>query len=241
MNLACNLDFLESVCKKEVDCLIFAFEPAVNQQHLENQALLQNACRGDSEAYGRLYMNYYVALVRFAWPMLGVQEDAEDAVHDAFLKSWTRLHRFDQEKGGYSTWIFAITRNCCLDRLRQRKKCGPASGFPDLELDSCPDRDVLDPAQAAIRKDRRDEVMQLIASLPEKYRETIVLFYWNELSVREIAVITKTSVSNVKSRLSRGRQQLARAFDGKISLSDDPIPSITKLLHDVQAISIANS
>lgn len=209
----------------------------MNVQQKENQVLLQLASHGDSEAYGQLFMNYYVALVRFAWPMLGVQEDAEDAVHDAFLKSWTRLHRFNQEKGQFSTWIFAITRNCCLDRLRQRKKYGSASEFSDLEFDSCPDRDVVDPAQAAMCQDSRDEVLSLISSLSDKYRETIILFYWNELSVREISNITQTSESNVKSRLGRGRQQLTEAFGRRHSSPAESVQSIASLLGDFQALS----
>ncbi len=209
----------------------------MNQKSTENRILLQRSSSGDSEAYGQLFMNYYVALVRFAWPMLGVQEDAEDAVHDAFLKSWTRLYRFDHEKGQYSTWIFAITRNCCLDKLRQRKKCGPASDFADFEMDAQPDRALADPAQIALNRDCRDEVLWLISALADKYRETIVLYYWNELSVREIADITQTSESNVKSRLGRGRQRLAEAYSRLHSVPVEGAALVPALLRDLQAMS----
>ncbi len=209
----------------------------MNAKSMENQVLLRRSSRGDTEAYGRLFMNYYVALVRFAWPMLGVQEDAEDAVHDAFLKSWTRLHRFDHEKGQYSTWIFAITRNCCLDKLRQRKKCGPASDFADFEIDTRPDRTVTDPAQVALDRDCHDEVMQLISFLADKYRETLVLYYWNELSVKEIADITQTSESNVKSRLSRGRRQLAEAYSRLHAVPVAEVSVETAVLGDLRALS----
>ncbi len=209
----------------------------MSEQSAENQALLQRSSEGDSEAYGQLFMNYYVALVRFAWPMLGVQEDAEDAVHDAFLKSWTRLHRFDHQKGQYGTWIFAITRNCCLDKLRQRKKCGPASDFADFDIDARPARAVADPAQVALGRDCRDEILRLVSFMADKYRETIVLYYWNELSVKEIADITRTSESNVKSRLGRGRQQLAESYSRLHAVPAERPPSVTALLEDLQAMA----
>ncbi len=209
----------------------------MNETTMDNQVLLQLSSAGNSEAYGQLFMNYYVALVRFAWPMLGVQEDAEDAVHDAFLKSWTRLHRFDPEKGQYSTWIFAIVRNCCLDKLRQRKKCGPASDFADFDIDVRPDRAVVDPAQVALHRDCQDEILRLVSFLADKYRETIILYYWNELSVREIADITQTSESNVKSRLGRGRRQLAESYSRLHSVPAEKIPWDATLFGDLKAIS----
>ncbi len=212
-------------------------EIIMGKQSTENQALLNLSIDGDGEAYGQLFMNYYVALIRFAWPMLGVQEDAEDAVHDAFLKSWTRLHRFDHAKGQFGTWIFAITRNCCLDKLRQRKKCGPACEFKDMEFDSRPDREAVDPARAVLNRDCRDEVLILISGLSDKYRETIVLYYWNELSVKEISDITQTSESNVKSRLGRGRQQLAVAYCQLHSLAIEEVPSVTALFGDLPTAS----
>lgn len=177
-----------------------------NKRH---QELLYRSCQGDHEAYGELFMDYYTALVRYAWPMLQVHEDAEDAVHDAFLKSWIRLSRFDGRKGKYSTWIFAITRNCCMDRLRQRKRTitpDPTSEFFENVHEA---RKTWDPESTAVHSDCQTELFAMVATLAEIYRETIVLHYWNEKSIKEIAAITQTSVSNVKSRLSRGRMQLA--------------------------------
>ncbi len=180
--------------------------------HESQDELLRRACMGDHEAYGTLFMEYYLALIRYAWPMLRVQEDAEDAVHDAFLKSWTRLDRLDCTKGKYSTWIFAITRNCCMDKLRQRKR------NPTLQMDIAmyefiPVSDpTLDPEVSSLNRDRQVEVLELVSSLSATYRETVVLHYWNELSISEIAEITRTSESNVKSRLYRGRLQMAELY-----------------------------
>ncbi len=157
-------------------------------------------------------MEYYGALLRYAWPMLQVQEDAEDAVHDAFLKSWTRLDRLDCARGQYSTWLFAITRNCCLDRLRNRKR-RPTSSIDITLYELMPGADpTIDPEGMLAHHDLQTEIMGLVASLSATYRETIVLHYWNDLSVNEIADITQTSVSNVKSRLYRGRLRIAELY-----------------------------
>ncbi len=180
---------------------------------LRQDDLLRQARAGDHEAYGALFMEYYLALIRYAWPMLRVREDAEDAVHDAFLKSWTRLDRLDCTKGRYSTWIFAITRNCCMDKLRYRKR-NPASQMDLSMYEFIPVSDpAIDPESTFARRDRQAEVLSLVSALPATYRETIVLHYWNELGVSEIAEITRTSVSNVKSRLYRGRIQIAKLYE----------------------------
>lgn len=201
----------------------------------DRQHLIERACQGDPEAYGQLFMNYYVALVRYAWPMLGVQEDAEDAVHDAFLKSWQRLDRFDGRKGQYSTWIFAITRNCCLDRLRQRKR------LDGKELsENVAETRTADPAAAALRNDCCEEVFVLLSRLSDAFRETLVLHYWNEMSVKEIADVTQTSASNVKSRLSRGRTQLADMYRQRHGYAEEAGPS-AGFLRDLLPAGLATS
>lgn len=183
-----------------------------DESRARQDELLRQARNGNHEAYGTLFMEYYLALIRYAWPMLRVQEDAEDAVHDAFLKSWTRLDRLDCTKGRYSTWIFAITRNCCMDKLRHRKR-NPTSQMDLAMCEFIPISDpAIDPEGTLVKRDRQAEVMALVAALSATYRETIVLHYWNELSVSEIAAITRTSESNVKSRLYRGRMQIADLY-----------------------------
>ena len=184
---------------------------------------------GNGDAYGALFMAYHAALVRYAWPLVGSQEDAEDVVHDAFLKSWQRLDRFDERRGTYGTWIFAVTRNCCLDRLRARKRRPTAQApDPDAQADWLAD-DAPDPEHRAMQQDRQSAMMVRLAMLPPAYRETLVLFYWNDLSVHEIAQVTGTSESNVKSRLSRGRSRLADILRREMGVRRDHQPSLDAL------------
>lgn len=191
--------------------MVKAMDPS-EETRTRQRRLLDRARQGDGEAYGALFMEYHASLVRYAWPMLHTQEEAEDAVHDAFIKSWTRLDRFDVSRGEYGTWIFAITRNCCMDRLRVRKR-RPTAQVDETVLETLASvRTHSDPERTALSRESRTEVRALVSELTEIYRETIVLHYWNEMSVREIAAITGTSPSNVKSRLSRGRTMLAKLY-----------------------------
>ena len=139
-------------------------------------------------------MVYRVALHQF-----GVLQDAEDAVQEVFLRLYTEEKLF--ESGEHlRRWLIRVTLNVCRDTLKSpwRKRRVP--------LDTVPDQPVFDAPE-------QGELYQAVMTLPEKYRVTLYLFYYEELSTKEIAELLGLRQTAVTTRLSRGRELLKKRLE----------------------------
>ena len=139
-------------------------------------------------------MVYRVALHQF-----GVLQDAEDAVQEVFLRLYTEEKLF--ESGEHlRRWLIRVPLNVCRDTLKSpwRKRRVP--------LDTVPDQPVFDAPE-------QGELYQAVMALPEKYRVTLYLFYYEELSTKEIAELLGLRQTAVTTRLSRGRELLKKRLE----------------------------
>jgi RNA polymerase sigma-70 factor (ECF subfamily) len=174
----------------------------------EEHAWLEEARGGNREAFGNLIRAYQTPVFNLAYRMLGNADEAEQAAQEAFIRAWTRLESYDSSHK-FSTWLLTITSNYCIDQLRKRRAQllsidGPLPTHPALMSEKS------DGPEAQVIEDEREEIVQrLLTTLPEDYREAVVLRYWYDLSYDEIAEIMETTVSAIKSRLFRARRQLA--------------------------------
>ena len=174
----------------------------------DEQRWLEEARQGNQDSFGRLIGVYQSPVFNLAYRMLGNADEAEQAAQEAFIRAWTRLDSYNPAHK-FSTWLLSITSNYCIDLLRKRRTQllsldGPLPAHPALmsERSSGPE------AQAAI-VEQQEIVQDLLQSLPDDYRQTVVLRYWYDMSYDEIAEVMDTTVSAIKSRLFRARRQLA--------------------------------
>jgi RNA polymerase sigma-70 factor, ECF subfamily len=179
----------------------------VNQ---EEQVWLEQARQGDRVAFGRLVEAYQGPVYNLAYRMLGNSGEAEEAAQEAFIRAFTRLHTYDPSRK-FSTWMLSITSNYCIDLIRKRRATllsleEPLPPHPALMSDR-----AEGPEAQTVNNEREALVQSLLATLPEDYREAVVLRYWYDLSYEEIAEMTDTTVSAIKSRLFRARRQMAEA------------------------------
>ena len=144
------------------------------------------------------YDKYADMLYRLALSHLRRREDAEDAVHDVFMKYSDASTRFSDDEHERA-WLIRVTVNRCHDILRRGKIRNHASLDEVHEL----------PAE----EDGVNDVLDAVHSLPEKYRTAIVLHHLEGFSVEEISAMLGTSVSAIKMRLSRGRELLKNQMD----------------------------
>lgn len=182
---------------------------------LENR-LAQLARSGDRSAFGQLVDLYKDKIFHLAYRMTGSRQEAEDIVQETFMRVYANLDKYDS-RWKFSTWIFRIGNNLCIDRLRKRR--------PTWSLDAeNPDADGVDgyamlPTNDASPEDRmvlsemQKNIRDAIAQLPDKYRSVVVLRYLQDLSLNEIADILELPVSTVKTRLHRGRESLRRKLE----------------------------
>lgn len=174
----------------------------------DEQIWLEEARDGNKEAFGRLIEAYQTPVFNLAYRMLSNADEAEQAAQEAFIRAWTRLDSYNPDHK-FSTWLLSITSNYCIDLIRKRRKQllsidGPLPPHPALTSERS-----KGPEAQAVQSEENDVVQDLLDTLPEEYRETVVLRYWYDMSYDEIADVMKTSVSAIKSRLFRARRQLA--------------------------------
>lgn len=176
----------------------------------EEQVWLERARKGDRVAFGRLVEAYQGPVYNLAYRMLNNRGEAEEAAQEAFIRAYTRLDSYDPQRK-FSTWLLSITSNYCIDLIRKRRATllsieEPLPPHPALMSDRADG-----PEAQAVNHEREALVQTLLATLPEDYRETVILRYWYDMSYEEIAEVMDTTVSAIKSRLFRARRQLAEA------------------------------
>ena len=181
--------------------------------------VVQRARAGDHAAFQVLVERYQARAFRLALRVLRDEEQAKDAVQDAFLKVYGSLHRFEGRSGFY-TWLYRIVMNLCLDRKRRDRSdrevewndevagsSAPAAGAPGVTGSA-----GASPDQAAERAELRTLMSAAIESLPEDARRTIELREIDGLSYKEIAAALGIPKGTVMSRLHYARRRLQEAL-----------------------------
>ncbi|MGY4706242.1 RNA polymerase sigma factor [Candidatus Bipolaricaulota sp. J31] len=156
--------------------------------------LIQRSLEGDLEAWGEIVVRYKRMVFGAALAVLRNWADAEDATQEAFIRAYEKLHYYDLSRK-FSTWLLTVTVNVAKNMLRKRRR-------PDPEPETF---HTDDPATAVEREELRRAVKEAVWSLPEDYRLPLVLYYWEGLSVEEIAKVMRLKPATVKTRLFRGR------------------------------------
>lgn len=172
----------------------------------QEQVWVLRACRGDQEAFTRLVEAYQLPVYNLAYRMLGGQAEAEDATQETFLRAYTRLDSYDPSRK-FSSWILSIASHYCVDRLRRRH--GLSASTDDEEMYHWIPDDHPKPEEQALEHEQRDQIHHTLSQLPPQYRLVIILRYWHDMPYDEIAQLTQTTESAVKSRLHRARAMMA--------------------------------
>lgn len=180
----------------------------------EYQWVLQ-ARHGNHEAFARLAQAYQTPVYNLAYRMLGNPTDAEDATQETFVRAYTRLHTYEAGRK-LSSWILSIAAHYCVDRLRRRHG-GQVSVEETDALQWVADGKPK-PEEQLIEREQSTSIQHVLAVLPAQYKIVIVLRYWDDLSYEEIAEITGSTESAVKSRLHRARQMMALQLEKEDTL-----------------------
>ena len=178
---------------------------------MTEQELVAAARRGDQNAFGQLVADNQAMVYSLAYRMTGHADDAEDLAQEAFLNAWRGLDKF-RGQSSFSTWLYRLTSNACVDFLRKKKRQGELS--MTLEEDGEEERqaDITDerwsPQEEVERQETREAVRQGLAALSPDHREVLLLRELEGLSYREIGQRLGLEEGTVKSRIARGRLAL---------------------------------
>ena len=175
--------------------------------------LVRRARDGDSRAFDELVSRYADKAFRLSFKVLRHEQDAEDAVQDAFLAAYRNLGRFE-ERSSFSTWIYRVAMNAALMRLRKRREGMVSMDRPPRADDRDATMQLEDKSAGPLARTASGEVgdaiQEAVAGLPEDLREVFILREDAGLSNQEVAEMLELSVPAVKSRLHRARLDLRR-------------------------------
>lgn len=167
-------------------------------------ALIQ---QGDHGAFEQLLKRYQDRVYSTALKVLRHPQDAQDAAQQAFLQVWQKRHYYDP-RWRFSTWLYRIVINICIDEYRRRGRRGLAS---EAILDSVPAADC--PARDYERMERKHALSAGLAQMPLEDRIVLVLCYLEGMSHGEVARVRGISVHTVKKRLHRAKALLRESFE----------------------------
>jgi RNA polymerase sigma-70 factor, ECF subfamily len=183
--------------------------------HDEDQPLLDRLAASDEAAFRELVQRHIDRAFGLAVRILGGKADAEDVVQDTFLKVWTHRGEWQHGRAKFSTWLYRVVTNRCID-LRRRPRTDDVDAIPE-PMDSRPD------AVSTMHRHQVSTILdEAIKRLPEQQRIALILSYHEDMSNADIAEVMETTVSAVESLLKRGRQQLRailRSNEGDIRQS----------------------
>lgn len=175
--------------------------------------LVERARAGDMAAFESLVAHYERKVLNMAYRRIGSYEDACDIAQEAFVRAYTRLGEFRGD-ASFSTWLYRIVHNACMDEIRRRKRQTITSLDQPMEADDgemfrqLKDEEGVGPEQALERRELQAEVQRAIARLEDHFRVVLVMRDIQGLSYNEIADVLGENLGTVKSRLNRARNAL---------------------------------
>lgn len=158
------------------------------------------AQRGRVSAFEQLVRSYQAPVWRLVFQLLRDEQLAEDVTQETFLRAYRFLPRY-KGNSKFSTWLLSVARNCAMDELRRNQR-----------RRRLVDKLRARPEEAAREQGSHLEVREVLAALPIELREPIVLIDMLGTSYAEVAIILRTPIGTIKSRVHRGRQMLAEAL-----------------------------
>ena len=180
---------------------------------MKDKELVKKAKSGDREAFEQLVTEYEKKVYATAYRFMGSEADAMDMSQEVFIRVFRFLDKFNEESS-FSTWLYRITVNVCKDGIKKR------SGRSELPLE-IPDEDNdtyvneisdtrYDPSELYEMTELKREIKQGIDTLPQNYREIIIMRDICGLTYEEISRSLELEIGTVKSRISRARERLRK-------------------------------
>lgn len=182
----------------------------------EDRKLIRRCLQEDRQAFGLLLRRYQDSVYNYCLRMLRNPGLAEEVAQESFVRTMTRLDRYD-ERYPFSAWLFKIATNLCIDHLRKNKRIAYSLDEDISGEDGSFRREMAsqgpDPHEETFIRERGRLIDRAIDDLPEHYRSILLLRHQEERSYEEIAEILDLPLGTVKIRIHRAREQLKRRLN----------------------------
>jgi RNA polymerase sigma factor (sigma-70 family) len=186
--------------------------PNLSQKAVEDLDLVKRAIQNDQKAYAELMTRYKDAIYFMLLKMVNNKEDANDLTVEAFGKAFENIEKYRADFA-FSTWLFKIATNNCIDFIRKKRlKTFSIDQTIEGEEGSENKYDIasegLDPEEKLIKKQKTDLMRNIVDKLPVRYRQLVIMRYFDEKSYEEISVELDLPLGTVKAQLFRARDLL---------------------------------
>ena len=188
-------------------------------------ALMLRVKRGDRAAFAELVEKYKQPVLNFVFRSLHDEAESEDVAQNVFLQVYKSRARY-QRTAKFSTWLFTIARNLCLNELRRRSR-HPAESIEEAHAEQqdqprqqFEDKSQMAPPEKLLQSELVKKIEEALAELPENQRTAILLCRQEDLSYEEIARILRCSLSATKSLIHRGRETLKEKLKPYLKTGD---------------------
>ena len=184
--------------------------PERREHRVDDKHILARAGRGELDAFEELVRRYEKRVYVIALRSSGNPEDAADITQEVFLRAWRSIENFRGDSG-FSTWLFRITMNICVDHARHRQTQPQTTTLTTEDDEERPIHDTAPtPEEQLDNKELGRELAAALAEISEEHRRIVLLRDVSGMSYSEIAEILEISEGTVKSRLARARIALRR-------------------------------
>jgi RNA polymerase sigma-70 factor (ECF subfamily) len=181
-------------------------------------SLLRRCSAGDAAAWEEIVLRYHRRIYNLCYRFAGSATDAEDLTQEVFIRIYRTLDTYEVERGAFMTWVTTVTRNLLVDHFRRTKHDratesldAPATQEEEGRTlgEQLPDK-VPSPDAHVQSRQAGEAVHQALQKLSPELREAVILRDLQDLDYKEIATVLKVPEGTVKSRINRGRAELAR-------------------------------
>jgi RNA polymerase sigma-70 factor (ECF subfamily) len=170
-------------------------------QNKEELELIARSLRGDTQAYGLLVDRYKNVIYHHCFAILRDEDAAEDMAQETFITAYYQLKKYNNTFK-FSTWLFKVGTNKCLNYLRHKSK--------ELAADDKLLESVASSGPTPHKEAETAELREAVGKLQPKYQAVVSLYYWQGLSYKDIAVFMNVPINSVRVWLLRAKQQLRR-------------------------------
>lgn len=180
--------------------------------------LVRRCVAGDAVAWEEIVQRYNRRIYNICYRFAGSADDAQDLTQEVFVKMYRTLNSYDVGRGAFMTWVATITRNLLVDHFRKSKQdrvtdsldAAPSEHEDAMPLSEQIHDKALPPDARAQSRETRETVHRALQKLSPELREAVILRDLQDMDYREIAAVLKVPEGTVKSRINRGRAELAR-------------------------------
>lgn len=178
-----------------------------------DEDLIKRVKNKEEAAFRKLYDIYSEKIYKTVYMMIDDKASTQDIVQEVFIKIYVKISSL-KHISAFNSWIYRMTINCCLSYMHDNSKLKLL--FDEEELNSISEEKVeFNPEDSTLKRDLYKEIMDSIYELPNLQRISIILYFYNDLTIKEIALIMECTEGTVKSRLFHGKKNLKKFLEYK--------------------------